>query len=594
MATERLSMRQIREILRQKWCLGQSHRAVAESLGIGSGTVGTTVLRARAAGLDWGQVERLTDEVLEARVYGPPTPPTHHRVVPDCAYLHAERRKPGVTLELLHLEYLEQHPDGYRYTQFCEFYRRWCKRRGLSMRQVHRAGEKCFVDYAGTQPSIIDAATGEVIPVQLFVAVLGASNYTYVEATRTQQVPDWIASHQRAFQYFGGVTTALVPDQLKSGVTIPCCYEPGLQKTYEEFARFAGTVVLPARPGKPRDKAQASYCSSLLSTRCTLRKASAVTEAFAGMGVRKWTRRRFEEEAPVVVGTHRSEHALPREAIGRGVMHTELGGDFGGREPSRPVEMLRHARDSVSRADVAHPEPGERLPSSRPEPPSVQGVGDLAIRLLRRQRPHHFDDRGRRPPEIWRASGARAFEGGRRPAFPANVQLKRVSAEQRDILDQEPQDALALPRWRPRIVPHARQIGDEALNSFAIVAMELGPVRLRRACVLILERRQSGELLIPLLLERIGDQPVFGPDEHELALGELGFFASPLDLRPVEAIDLGLAPAEFIEYLQGDIERSRRHRLENELAHGRVQGSAGDDLARRRGGRDAPAAADVL
>ncbi len=116
-------MRQIREILRQKWCLGQSHRAVAESLGLGSGTVGTTVLRARAAGLDWAQVESLTDEVLEARVYGPPTPPTHHRVVPDCAYLHAERRKPGVTLELLHLEYLEQHPEGYRYTQFCEFYR---------------------------------------------------------------------------------------------------------------------------------------------------------------------------------------------------------------------------------------------------------------------------------------------------------------------------------------------------------------------------------------------------------------------------------------------------------------------------------------
>ena len=249
-------MRQIREILRQKWCLGQSHRAVAESLGIGSGTVGTTVLRARAAGLDWAQVESLTDEVLEARVYGPPTPPTHHRAVPDCASLHAERRKPGVTLELLHLEYLEQHPDGYRYTQFCEFYRRWCKRRGLSMRQVHKGGEKCFVDYAGTQPSIIDAATGEVILVQLFVAVLGASNYTYADATRTQQVPDWIASHQRAFQYFGGVTTALVPDQLKSGVTVPCRYEPGLQKTYEEFARYAGTVVLPARPGKPRDKAK--------------------------------------------------------------------------------------------------------------------------------------------------------------------------------------------------------------------------------------------------------------------------------------------------------------------------------------------------
>src|SRR6266542_5699168 len=254
MATERLSMRQIREILRQKWGLGQSHRAVAESLGISNGTVGTTVLRARAAGLDCAQVERLTDEVLEARVYGPPTPPTHHRVVPDCAYLHAERRKPGVTLELLHLEYLEQHPDGYRYTQFCELYRRWLHRRGLSMRQVHHAGDKCFVDYAGKNPRLIEPTTGEVTEVELFVAVLGASNYTYAEATRTQQVPDWLASHQRAFQFFGGVTTAIVCDQLKSGVTLPCRYEPGLQKTYEEFAQHYGTSIQPARPAHPRDK----------------------------------------------------------------------------------------------------------------------------------------------------------------------------------------------------------------------------------------------------------------------------------------------------------------------------------------------------
>src|SRR5437867_12476724 len=256
MATERLSMRQTREILRQKWSLGRTHRAVAQSLRISSGAVGTTVLRARAAGLDWAQVDTLSDEALQARVYGPPTPPTHHRPVPDGAYLHAERRKPGVTLELLHLEYLEQHPDGYRYTQFCEVYRRWLYRRGLSMRQVHRAGAKLFVDYAGQKPAIIEATTGEVLTVELFVAVLGASNYTYAEATRTQQVPDWVASHQRAFQFFGGVTEAIVPDQLKSGVVVPCRYEPGLQRTYDEFAQHYGTVILPARPAKPRDKAK--------------------------------------------------------------------------------------------------------------------------------------------------------------------------------------------------------------------------------------------------------------------------------------------------------------------------------------------------
>jgi len=149
MATERLSMRQTREILRQKWSLGRTHREVAQSLGISCGAVGTTVLRARAAGLDWAQVDTLSDEVLQARVYGPPTPPTRHRPLPDCAYLHAERRKPGVTLELLHLEYLEQHPDGYRYTQFCEVYRRWLQRRGLAMRQVHRAGVNSSASVAG-------------------------------------------------------------------------------------------------------------------------------------------------------------------------------------------------------------------------------------------------------------------------------------------------------------------------------------------------------------------------------------------------------------------------------------------------------------
>src|SRR2546428_6338960 len=124
------------------------------------------------------------------------------------------------------------------------------------MRQVHHAGEKLFVDYAGKKPSIIDATTGEVIEVELFVAVLGASNYTYAEATRTQQVPDWVASHQRAFQFFGGITAAIVPDQLKSGGVVPCRYEPGVQRTYDEFALHYGTVILPARPAKPRDKAK--------------------------------------------------------------------------------------------------------------------------------------------------------------------------------------------------------------------------------------------------------------------------------------------------------------------------------------------------
>ncbi len=174
----------------------------------------------------------------------------------DQAHIHTERKKVGVTLELLHLEYLEQHPDGYRYTQFCEVYRRWLKERGLSMRQIHRAGEKLFIDYSGKKPHIVDPKTGELIEVELFVAVLGASNYTYAEATLTQQAYDFIGSHVRAFAYFEGVTAVLVPDQLKSGVTKACRYEPETQRTYEEMAKHYDATVIPARPGKPKDKAK--------------------------------------------------------------------------------------------------------------------------------------------------------------------------------------------------------------------------------------------------------------------------------------------------------------------------------------------------
>jgi transposase len=250
-------MRAIREILRLRWVHGQPHRAVAVSTGRSVGAVYETLRRAREAGLDWPGVDGMTDDALDAALYRRPAGagPRGTRPLPDCVYIHTERRKPGVTLELLHLEYLERHPDGYRYTQFCDLYRRWLRRRRLTMRQVYRGGEKGFVDYAGKTPCLTDPATGERIPVELFVMALGASSYTYAEATATQQLPDWIARHTRAFAFYGGVPRAVVPDQLKSAVTIPCRYEPGIQRTYAELAAHYGTTVLPARPRKPRDKA---------------------------------------------------------------------------------------------------------------------------------------------------------------------------------------------------------------------------------------------------------------------------------------------------------------------------------------------------
>lgn len=249
-------MRHVKEILRQKWVLERPHRDIARSVGLSVGAIAKTVRRAREAGLCWEEIEGLDEGTLERRLYGGTTPRSASRPRPDPAALHLELRKKAVTLQLLHVEYLEQHPDGYRYTQFCEIYKRWLARRAPTMRQVHRAGEKTFVDYSGDQPTIVDPETGEEIAVELFVAVLGASNYTYAEATRTQQSEDWIESHQRTMSFFGGSTQVWVPDQLKSGVTRSCRYEPGLQRTYAELAEHHGAVIIPARPVKPRDKAK--------------------------------------------------------------------------------------------------------------------------------------------------------------------------------------------------------------------------------------------------------------------------------------------------------------------------------------------------
>lgn len=254
MATERLEMRQIREILRLRWQEGLSIRQAARSIGRSVGVVQKVASRAAKAGLSWADVEALDEAALEAKLYGQPVVPCSERPRPDPGYIHKELRRAGVTLELLHLEYLEEHPDGLRYTAFCATYRRWLKTAGVVMRQTHKAGEKMFVDYSGKKPHYVDPTTGEIVSVELFVAVLGASNYTYAEATATQQVPDFIMAHVHAYEYFQGVTTITVPDQLKAGVMRACRYEPGIQRTYAEMAQYFGTAIVPARPYKPRDK----------------------------------------------------------------------------------------------------------------------------------------------------------------------------------------------------------------------------------------------------------------------------------------------------------------------------------------------------
>ena len=188
---------------------------------------------------------------------GGPRCPQGERPVPDCVYLHTELRKPGVTLELLHQEYLEQHPTtGYRYTQFCDFYRRWLRPPAPDDAADPPRWRETLRGLFGQEALLHRSDHRRTHSVELFVAVWGASNYTYAEATRTQQGPDWIASHQRAFTFFGGVPEAVVCDCLKSGVVIPCRYEPGLQRTYEDLIHHYGAVILPARPGAATDKAK--------------------------------------------------------------------------------------------------------------------------------------------------------------------------------------------------------------------------------------------------------------------------------------------------------------------------------------------------
>jgi transposase len=177
-------------------------------------------------------------------------------VAPDLVWVHQELKRPGVTLHLLWEEYRAAHEDGYGYSQFCEIYRRWARKLRPSMRQQHRAGEKTFIDFSGKRPHLVDRRTGEEIPVELFVAVLGASGYTYAEATRSQKLDEWVGVHTRMVEYFWGSTELWIPDQLKGAVARSCRYEPGLNRTYQELATHYGTVVIPARPGKAKDKAK--------------------------------------------------------------------------------------------------------------------------------------------------------------------------------------------------------------------------------------------------------------------------------------------------------------------------------------------------
>ena len=257
MPAERLPMRKVREVLRLRHSCGASVRTIAQSVSVGHTTVAEYLRRTAVIGITWPLPAEMDDAELERRLFTPAgfdTAPT--RAMPDWNHVHTELRRRGVTLLLLWEEYRAEHADGYGYSRFCGLYIGW--RRGVSatMRQTHVAGERLFVDYAGDTVPVFDGVTGAERPAHVFVAVLGASNYTYAEARWSEGLADWIGAHVNALAFLGGVPKLLVCDNLRSGVTTACRYEPGINRTYQEMAAHYATAVLPARVRHPRDKAK--------------------------------------------------------------------------------------------------------------------------------------------------------------------------------------------------------------------------------------------------------------------------------------------------------------------------------------------------
>ncbi len=263
MARKPIFMRQIKEILRLKHQHQLSVREIARSCGLPHSTVNDYLLRAQAAALSWPLPEGLDDQQIQERLLHPPQaqpeaspPPEPPRPLPDWPEVHKELGRRSVTLRLLWQEYRERFPNGYGYTQYCEYYHRWAQTLDPVMRHHHPPGEKLFVDWAG-QTVPIQGTDGDLSQASVFIAVLGASNKTFAQAFATQKLPSWITAHCQAYQFFQGVTRVTVPDNPKTGVLSACRYEPLLHRTYLEMGEHYGTVIIPARPKRPRDKAKA-------------------------------------------------------------------------------------------------------------------------------------------------------------------------------------------------------------------------------------------------------------------------------------------------------------------------------------------------
>ena len=227
-------------------------RRIADMSGIPYSTVYDNITMAKTKGLTWPQIEAMSEEALEHAL----SSSSKQRPFPEWACVEKELKRAGVTLQLLWQEYKEAHPDGYQYSRFCEMYETWSKKNNVYTPIPHKAGEELFVDYSGDKIQYICLETNKRLEAEIFVAVLGASDRTYAEASRSQQLPCWVESNINAFEYNEGVTEMVIPDNLKSGVTTPDRYEASINRTYQDLGEHYGTFIVPARSAKPKDKSK--------------------------------------------------------------------------------------------------------------------------------------------------------------------------------------------------------------------------------------------------------------------------------------------------------------------------------------------------
>ncbi|HYO27971.1 MAG TPA: IS21 family transposase, partial [Azonexus sp.] len=367
-------MRKVREVLRLKYACGVSERVIARSVGVSRSTVAEYLRRASVIGLGWPLPADLDDAALDRRLF---TPPGFHggptQPLPDWSRLHTELRRSGVTLLLLWEEYRADHPDGYGYSRFCAHYGAWRRTVSATMRQTHVAGEKLFVDFAGDTVPVFDVPSGEVRAAHIFVAVLGASNYTFAQARWSEGLADWTGAHVDGFAFFGGVPALVVCDNLKAGVTAACRYEPGINRTYQDLATHYGTTILPARVRKPRDKAKVEV-AVLIVERWILARLrhrrffslaelnAAIAELLAALNARPMrkigaSRRQLFEtiDAPALgaLPAEPYEYAEWKKARVAPDYHIELAGHFYS-VPSGLIRQTVEARTTETTVEVFH------------------------------------------------------------------------------------------------------------------------------------------------------------------------------------------------------------------------------------------------